>query len=224
MSEASSDFKSIVNEEHEAEGRDGKARLRGVVITGFMAAGKTTVAAALARRLRCALIDLDDLIEMREGRTPREIIEGEGEEQFRKMETRALADALRRGSETETADAGTENAKTMDAGTANAEIDAGASFVIALGGGTWTIEENRALVAAHRCLTVWLDAPFALCWRRITEEGGAEVRPLAREGEAARRLYESRRAFYKMAALRVEAAEGRSAQELAEEIAAALSS
>jgi len=40
--------------------------------TGFMGAAKTTVAAALARKLSCAMLDLDDLIKERSGRTPQE--------------------------------------------------------------------------------------------------------------------------------------------------------
>ena len=39
--------------------------------------------------------------------------------------------------------------------------------VIALGGGAWTVPANRTLVSLHDCLSVWLDAPFELCWQRI---------------------------------------------------------
>jgi shikimate kinase len=172
--------------------RDGFATRR-VVITGFMGAGKTTVVNALARLLGVSVIDLDDSITKTEGRTPRQLIDDEGEEYFRSAETRALRLALAEG----------------------------AARVIATGGGAWTVETNRALVAAHGCLSVWLDAPFELCRRRILEAGAYE-RPLARDAESARRLFEERLAAYRLADLRINVTPRKSAEELASEIAAAL--
>ncbi|HEV7842800.1 MAG TPA: shikimate kinase, partial [Pyrinomonadaceae bacterium] len=133
---------------------------RRIVITGFMAAGKTSVAQALARRLDCRIIDLDYLITERERRSVPALISDEGIEQFREAERRALGVVL----------------------------EMNRARVIALGGGAWTIEENRTLIAGHDCFTVWLDAPFELCWQRIT--GSEEVRPLAQDRESARRLYD----------------------------------
>ncbi len=141
-----------------------------IVITGFMGAGKTTVAAALALALGCRCVDLDELIAAHEGRTPTQLIDSEGEAYFRVAESRALGAAL---------------------------VDDNAR-VIALGGGTWAFEGNRALVAECDCFTVWLDAPFELCWQRIT--GGAQVdRPFARDRERARKLYDERQAGYRLA-------------------------
>ncbi|HEX8423037.1 MAG TPA: shikimate kinase, partial [Pyrinomonadaceae bacterium] len=92
--------------------------------------------------------------------------------------------------------------------------------IIALGGGTWTIDENRALIAAHNCLTVWLDAPFALCWQRIANAQATNraARPLARDHEHALALYTSRRDAYSLAAWRVQAYDARSAEDTAAEI------
>lgn len=171
--------------------REAGARDRAVVITGFMGAGKTTVAAALAEQLGCALIDLDRFVAGREGRTAQMIIDEDGEPRFREIESEALGDALK-----------------MDAG------------VLALGGGTWTIERNRALIAEHGGLTVWLDAPFELCWRRI--ESATHARPLARDPAKARALYDARRADYGRASLRVKVDERTSARAIAEEIVRAL--
>ena len=71
--------------------------------------------------------------------------------------------------------------------------------VIALGGGAWTLESNRALIAEHGCFTVWLDASFELCWRRITTE--EDTRPLALDRRGAHQLYDWRRPLYELAAL-----------------------
>ena len=161
-----------------------------IVITGFMGAGKTTVARELARVLACDAVDLDDFINAREGRTPRQLIDEEGEAAFREVETRSLGDVL--------ADA--------------------RACVIALGGGAWTIERNRRLIAGHGCLTVWLDAPFDLCWLRVVGDKGEE-RPFARDLESARELYDARRHAYGLAVLRVSVTPERSAAELAAEVA-----
>jgi shikimate kinase len=166
---------------------------RRIVITGFMGAGKTTVARALARLLGCASLDLDDLITAREGRTPQQLIDEDGEAAFREAETRALREAL-----------ASDEAR-----------------VIATGGGTWTLERNRALVAAHGCLSVWLDAPFELCWERITGGGATTDRPFARDRERARELYDRRLADYRLASLRVRVTPRLGVEELADEIAAA---
>ncbi|MBA3569272.1 MAG: hypothetical protein H0W28_07985 [Pyrinomonadaceae bacterium] len=39
-----------------------------------------------------------------------------------------------------------------------------AAGVIALGGGAWTLPGNRNLIASASGTSVWLDAPFNLCW------------------------------------------------------------
>ncbi len=165
-----------------------------VVITGFMGAGKTTVGRTLARLLGTPFLDLDDAVTAAEGRSPRELIDAEGEAYFRDAETRALARAL----------------------------EEGGARVIATGGGAWTLERNRALVAAHGCLSVWLDAPFDLCLRRILAGGGPSDRPFARDAERARLLYERRLAAYRLADLRVRVAPGAGVEELAAQVAAAL--
>jgi len=161
-----------------------------IVLTGFMGAGKTTVARALARLLGGRLVSLDDLVTQLEGRPPQALLDEEGEDHFRDAETRALRLAL--------ADA---SARVVDTG-----------------GGALTLERNRALVDEHGCVTVWLDAPFDLCWRRINADAAHTERPLARDRARARSLYEQRRAVYRLAALRVRVTPQRSAEDLAAEI------
>jgi shikimate kinase len=147
-----------------------------IIITGFMCAGKTTVARALAARLNCTWLDLDEFIAAREGRTVPAIIDADGEPRFREIETAALVAAL-----------------ATDA------------RIIALGGGAWPGARNRALISAHDCLTIWLDAPFELCWQRIA--AAESVRPLARKHDAAHARYAERRMYYQLAQHRVSAAQ-----------------
>ncbi len=162
-----------------------------IVITGFMAAGKTTVAYALARLLDCDVVDLDQLITESECRSPKEFIEQDGETAFREVETKHLLKA----------------------------IGLAPNLVIALGGGAWTIERNRRLIAEHNGFTVWLDAPFDLCWQRI---GAGNVgRPLAPNKEQAQRLYDERQQFYALASLHLSDDGKTTVDELAATIAAA---
>ncbi len=123
-----------------------------IVITGFMASGKTAVAKALGNLLNCPATDLDELITVREGRTPQELIDEDGETDFRVLESRALTEAL-----------------------------GDSSGVIALGGGAWMVPENRTSIARSNGITVWLDTPFELCWQRILASGASRPLARERE-------------------------------------------
>src|SRR4026208_354616 len=65
-----------------------------IYLVGFMAAGKTTLARALARRLDWAAVDIDELIEKREHMTVADIFSRHGEPHFRALERAVLADQL----------------------------------------------------------------------------------------------------------------------------------
>jgi len=144
-----------------------------IVITGFMGCGKTRIARELARRLNLSMVDLDEKITDREGRSPAELIVDLGEAVFRLMESDALREVL----ETDT------------------------TQVIALGGGAWIQGTNRELVRQYGCLSVWLDVPFAMCWARI--ENSLEDRPLARTRNQALALYKRRRPVYQLAEIHI---------------------
>jgi shikimate kinase len=163
-----------------------------IVIIGFMGTGKTTVARELGRQLHRLAVDLDELITRRESRGPGEIIEQNGEHEFRKLETRLLREVLRE------------------------EL----TNIIAVGGGAWTITANRQLIAKHGAFTVWLDAPFELCWKRI--EAGRELRPLARSREMAEQLYLERRPVYELADAVITVSDDESAAEIANKVSNAI--
>jgi shikimate kinase len=157
-----------------------------------MAAGKTSVAAALARRLACEAFDLDEAITAEEGRTPHQIIVADGEFAFRDFETKCLERAL----------------------------ESNPHQVIALGGGAWIMERNRDLIERYGGMTVWLDAPFDLCWQRIgRDECG---RPLAPSIDIAQRLYELRRETYGIAKIHLQVSSNSSVDALAAELASLL--
>lgn len=144
-----------------------------IVITGFMGCGKSKVARELARRFNVLFIDLDEKITQREGRSPAQLIVEDGERAFRAIESNTLREVL----------------DTKTAG------------VIALGGGAWIEERNRAAIDSGKCVTVWLDVPFEICWSRI--ETSAEDRPLGRTKSQALELYERRRPIYELAKIHI---------------------
>jgi shikimate kinase len=163
-----------------------------IILTGFMGSGKTTVAEVLAHVLSRSVIDLDQVIMASNARTPREIILQDGEDAFREIETQSLHNVLKNGS----------------------------GHVIALGGGAWTLQRNRDLINEHRGITVWLDAPFQLCWGRILAT--RDKHPLAPDQVQARILYLERRPHYALAQVHVEVDGYKSIDEISAEIAEAL--
>ena len=74
--------------------------MRPIVLSGFMATGKTTVGRKLAARLGVPFVDTDDEIERASGKSVPDLWREEGEAAFRLREAalvdRLLADASRR--------------------------------------------------------------------------------------------------------------------------------
>lgn len=64
-----------------------------IVLTGFMASGKTEISKALAEMSKYALIDTDDMIEKKMNMTVNEIFDKFGEERFRELEREAVKEA-----------------------------------------------------------------------------------------------------------------------------------
>ena len=106
-----------------------------------MAAGKSTMAQGLSRRLGWRAEDVDLLIEARERRAVADIFAREGEPYFRSVERQILYSLLPHR-----------------------------HIVIATGGGTFIDPENRAAINADG-LSVWIDVPFELLLSRIPADG-----------------------------------------------------
>jgi shikimate kinase len=167
--------------------------VRAVCLVGFMGAGKSSVGAALSRRLGWPFVDLDERIQSREGRTIEEIFRQSGEAGFRQEEHAALRDLLLNF--------------------------ASSSVVIALGGGAFVQAENAALLKRAGIPTVFLDAPVEELFRRCQEQ--PQDRPLRRDQEQFRQLHEVRRAGYMAAGMRIETG-GKDVDTVAAEVASSL--
>ena len=112
-----------------------------IYLVGFMAAGKTTVARALAARLHWRAEDIDELIEARERRTVAEIFLKQGEPYFRTVEREILKLLLPLR-----------------------------HVVVATGGGTFMDSENRAAINMDG-VSVWLDVAFEELLARMPQDG-----------------------------------------------------
>src|SRR6202142_4743179 len=164
-----------------------------VFLVGFMGAGKTSVGRALSRRWGLPFEDLDDRIQVREGKTIAQIFRESGEAEFRKAETAALRELL--------AEPGSP------------------SRVVALGGGAFVQDVNAALIAEAEAHSVFLDAPVKELLRRCDEEG--KERPLRQNPKQFRELYEKRRRSYMKAAVRIQT-NGKDVEAVAAEVACSL--
>lgn len=151
-------------------------RSPGVYLTGFMGSGKTTIGSALADRLGWDFIDLDTEIEGAEKASIAEIFASRGELEFRRIETEMIRNVMRR-------------------------VERGMPAVVALGGGAFVQPGNAEMLENHG-VSIWLDCPLETIEQRLTE---LESRPLARDSEGFRKLYEERRAAYGRADYRVDA-------------------
>jgi shikimate kinase len=110
-------------------------------LVGFMGAGKTTVAAALGRRIGWPTEDIDERIEAAEGRSVSAIFVQDGEAYFRRMERTVLHQLLPRR-----------------------------NIIVATGGGTFVDPENRKVMLADGAV-VWLDVPLSRVIGRIPPDG-----------------------------------------------------
>ena len=112
-----------------------------IYLVGFMAAGKTTVARALARRLDWQSVDVDELIEQRERQSVADIFAKRGEAYFRSLERQVLAEQM-----------------------------APRHLVVATGGGTFADVQNRAVIN-NDGVSVWLDVPLDRLIARVPAGG-----------------------------------------------------
>lgn len=150
-------------------------RTPGIYLVGFMGSGKSTIGRLLADELGWRFVDLDHEIERAEGESVPSLFETRGEEEFRGIEHRVLRRLVR-------------------------DIENGHPYVVALGGGAFAQPRNSEMLA-NNGVAIWLDCPLDIVESRV---GRSHHRPLARDLDAMRRLYRSRREHYSKADYRIE--------------------
>lgn len=120
-----------------------------LVVVGATASGKTTVAYQLARLIGFGVLDLDDWIEKKQGRSIEDIFAQDGEDAFRLLETEALS-----------------------------TIDGILNHIVIPGAGAVEREENLELMR-RLGPTIWLATPMSeVVYRLMQRPEELEKRPM----------------------------------------------
>jgi shikimate kinase len=145
-----------------------------VVLTGFMASGKSAVGKRLARRLGYDFVDTDQTIEEKAGCTIPEIFARDGEAAFRRMEKDTIA-----------------------------ALAPERPSVIATGGGTFVDADNRAALHKLGAVVCLVTSPEVIL-ERVKRSDKRPLAQGPDAAERLLKLYESRLPFYRMADVMVE--------------------
>lgn len=124
-----------------------------IVLVGPMGAGKTSIGKTFASTIGWSFYDSDQVIEERAGADLLWIYDLEGEEGFRKREKKIIAELLQER-----------------------------NIVLATGGGTVAVEENRMIIAANS-FVIYLHTSLA---DQLVRTGYSKKRPLSAELEERR--------------------------------------
>lgn len=120
-----------------------------IILLGYMASGKSTVAKAISKQLTISYLDLDDLIASKTGMSVTEIFQSKGELFFRKQEHEVLKECLSSSS----------------------------PMILSLGGGTPCYYNNIQLIKeAKDATSFYLKASIPVLLERLWKE--KESRPL----------------------------------------------
>jgi len=125
-----------------------------LILVGYRASGKTTIAKALSTHFDCPAIDADEVFEQRHSCSVGGFIQNQGESAFRDAETVVLQELL----------------KISDG-------------VLSTGGGIVLREENRRIIKNSGLPVVWLVAPANEIRRRLAADETTASRRPALEGK-----------------------------------------
>lgn len=167
-------------------------RVMVITLVGVRGTGKSTVAREIARRLKWEVVDADEEIELRAGRSIRTIFEESGEPAFRQLELEVMRDLLER-----------EN------------------LVVASGGGAVLDPFTRQRMIAAGPV-IWLQAePQTIVARLSADASTTERRPALTEQDPIEEIHsvlKEREPLYHEVATRIVETDGRSVSEIVDEI------
>ena len=146
---------------------------KNLTLTGMMGSGKSTIARILAKKLEYKFIDIDRLIEEKEGLSINLIFKSKGESHFRKIESEITLSELKK-----------ENS------------------VISLGGGGFLNSSIRKS-AKKLSVSFWLDVPINELIKRLKKNKKRPLLFKQNISEAMKRIYFDRKKIYSTAAYRI---------------------
>jgi shikimate kinase len=167
--------------------------MKKILLTGYMASGKTTIALLLSKAAGITYNDLDEIIEEKAGKSVSAIFDQDGEINFRKLEHEALTEFVENEEE----------------------------FVLSLGGGTPCYANNHLFLQRDDVISIYLKAGIAEIINRLSDQDtkrpllnnlkGAEL-----EEFIAKHLFD--RSYYYHQAKHVVAVDGKSPEDVVNEI------
>jgi len=141
-----------------------------ITLIGLMGAGKTTIGSVLAKKLEVDFIDSDRVIEEKAGVSIPEIFKRDGEEFFRKVESKTITDIL----------------------------NTGKPCVLATGGGAFMNEQTRAAIKEHS-VCIWLKASLDILYERVQASNTRPLLNNVDKREMLKKLIEERYPLYETA-------------------------
>ena len=167
--------------------------MKKIIILGYMGSGKTIIASKVADVLKKKHLDLDELIEKKEGKAINSIFETQGEVYFRKIEHIVFKDLF----------------ESKD------------DFVLSLGGGTPCYANNHLYLKDEEVISIYLKTSVEELFKRLLKNKTG--RPLINDMEEnelkefiAKHLFD--RSYYYHHAQHIVSTDNKSEEEVAEEI------
>ena len=147
---------------------------KSLTLTGMMGVGKSTIGKNLAKKLRYNFIDVDKLIEKKEGITINLIFKNKSEEYFRKIENDIAINELKKN-----------------------------NSVISLGGGAFLNDAIRK-TSKKLSISFWLDVPIDDLIKRLSKKNSQRPLLFRKNvGETVKKIYFERKKIYNEADYRI---------------------
>ena len=141
---------------------------KNLTLTGMMGVGKTTIGKILAKRLGYKFIDVDKLIEKKEGLAINLIFKNKGEDYFREIEYEITLLELKKN-----------------------------NSVISLGGGAFLNKEIRKSTKKF-CVSFWLDVPIEKLIKRLKKSKKRPLLFKKKIDDTVKKIYLDRKKIYNM--------------------------
>ncbi len=146
---------------------------KNLTLTGMMGVGKSTIGKKLAKKLKYNFIDVDKLIEIKEGTSINLIFKNKSENYFRKLEQDIALTELKKY-----------------------------NSVISLGGGAFLNNSIRRYSKKHST-SFWLDVPIDILIKRLSKSRQRPLLYKKNINETVKKIYFDRKKIYNEADFRI---------------------
>ena len=146
---------------------------KNVVLTGMMGVGKSTIGKKLAEKLSYSFMDIDHLIEKKEGSSIKIIFKNKGESYFRKIEQEITLEILKKR-----------------------------DLVIALGGGAFLNKSIRRFVK-QSSISFWIDVKTDILIKRLEKTEKRPLLLKGNLNETVNKIYLARKKTYSESDFRI---------------------